>query len=77
LRLAKRIQSAHNRKSRLSMQVARGSNRSSAVESPNGSSSHQPSPANGSIHDEGEDDGEDGEDTDLDLWADEFEKELV
>ena len=84
-RLAKRIHTAHARKSALSktMVVASGSKPSSAAASPNGSS-HGPSPvdapasANGSAVDrESADDGDAEEDSDLDDWANEFEKELV
>jgi hypothetical protein len=71
-RLAKRIYSAKSRKSLLSNTVV-----VSAGVSPNGSShglAHEDS-LNGSAM-ESADDG-DAEDSDLDEWADEFEKELV
>ena len=78
-RLAKRIHSAKSRKSHLSNSVIIPSKGSSAVPSPNGSSAHaveEPSGStNGSIDRDSADDG-DGEDSELDDWADEFEKEL-
>lgn len=64
------------------MVVAGGSKPSSAAASPNGSS-HGPSPvdappsANGSAVDGDSADDGDAEDSDLDDWANEFEKELV
>ena len=78
-RLAKRIHSAKSRKSHLSNSVTVPSKGSSAVPSPNGSSGlaieEPPGSANGSNGHYSADDG-DGEDSDLDDWADEFEKEL-
>jgi hypothetical protein len=74
-RLVKRIQTAHSRKSHLSKSVVVSSKVSSAIPSPNGSS-HGPSPANGSAIDK-DSEGEDVEDSDLDDWANEFEKDLV
>ena len=80
-RLAKRIHTANLRKSHLSKSVVMGSKGSSAAESPNGSS-HGPSPAdvagsaNGSVIDRDSADDGDAEDSDLDDWANEFEKEL-
>lgn len=60
-----------------------GSKPSSVAESPNGSSHGRPSPgdapasANGSAVDRDSADDGDAEDSDLDDWANEFEKELV
>jgi hypothetical protein len=83
--LAKRILAANSRKSQLSKLVVVSSKPSSAAVSPNGSS-HGRTPtdraasANGGAVDrdsaDDEDEG-DGEDSDLDDWANEFEKELV
>jgi hypothetical protein len=80
-RLAKRILTANSRKSQLSKSVVLGSKPSSASASPNGSS-HRPSPgdapsANGSAVDKDSGGEEDVEDSDLDDWANEFEKDLV
>lgn len=78
-RLAKRIHGAKSRKSHLSNSVTLPSKGSSAVPSPNGSSAHAveepPGSTNESRERESADDG-DGEDSDLDDWADEFEKEI-
>jgi len=85
-RLAKRIYTANSRKSALSkpVVVAGGSSKpSSGAASPNGSSHGRPSPgdaptsANGSPVDIDSADDGDAEDSDLDDWANEFEKELV
>jgi len=78
-RLAKRIHTANSRRSHLSKLVI-SSNRSSIAGSPNGSAPDHAaeeglSSADGSAGRESADDG-DVEDSDLDEWADEFEKEL-
>jgi hypothetical protein len=65
--------------------VANNSKSSSAAASPNGSSSHGPTPvaenvsgsANGSVMDRNSSSDGDAEDSDLDDWANEFERELV
>jgi hypothetical protein len=79
-RLAKRIQTANSRKSQLSKAVV-VSKSSSAAASPNGSSHTPAADAMGSINGSGvekESDGDgDVEDSDLDDWANEFEKELA
>ena len=82
-RLAKRIHTANSRKSQLSKTIV-PSKPSSAGASPNGSSSHGPTPAaennaNGSAvdRDSTEEDGDVEDSDDLDDWAIEFEKELV
>jgi len=78
-RLAKRIQTVHARKSHLSRSVVARSNGSSAAASPNGSS-HGPvvedtaDSRNGGVEDDSGQ--EDSDDSDLDDWADEFEREL-
>ena len=76
-RLAKRIHTAKSRRSHLSRAVV-ASNGSSAIASPNGSSQERApevASASGSVDGDSADDG-DVEDSDLDEWADEFEKEL-
>ena len=81
-RLAKRIHTAHSRKSALSKPIVVADKPLSAATSPNGSShgpggEEGPASTNGSAMD-GESEGDDGdaEDSDLDDWANEFEKEI-